>query len=99
MARAVSSKALATLWDWAGAISEMAAPLTGSNVTQPRQRVPSDGLSPSAAPDNTDQKSFELAEFTAAALTGPVWGVGRCGGRGRDPASAPGGAEDGARQA
>ena len=43
MARARPSKALATLWECAGAMSEIAAPLTGSSETHPRHNVASDG--------------------------------------------------------
>jgi len=40
--RALPSKALATLWEWAGAMSEIAAPLTGNKSTHPRHNVASD---------------------------------------------------------
>ena len=56
-ARAVPSKALATLWDWAGAISEMAAPLTGSSVdASPAQRRQRRWFVIAPAPDRTAQK-------------------------------------------
>ncbi len=42
-ARALPSNALATLGEWAGAISERAAPLTGRSATHPRHNVLSDG--------------------------------------------------------